>query len=344
MAGDVISSASLTDRRQHGPATGGAMAALFAKLGLNPQHVAALHEPETALGAVQKKMAPPFDKLAGVPVMVSTMDTWCATLGIGANVAGQAYDIAGTSEVVGLIAKTQATVPGLVTVPWGDGLTHIGGPSQSGADCLTWFAEVMGVESKPARLAELVNALARAERHPVPPIFLPYLAGERTPLWDPDARGVFFGIGRDHGQADMLGAVLEGVAFSNRHVLELAEHAAGLHAASIRIGGGGAWLDLWCQIKANVTGREIIRTEVEEAGLFGAALMAMHGQKRFKSRADAQKALVKVDKRFKPDAKKNAAYNALYPIYLDLSRDLSGRFRALAKLRGDPNFAQPAKR
>jgi xylulokinase len=342
--GDLLSSASLTDRNRHGPAAGGAVAALFARLGLNPQLVPELAEPETVLGPVQKKLPAPFDKLAGVPVFVSTMDTWCATLGIGANQAGQAYDIAGTSEVVGLITKKQAAVPGLVTIPWGDGLTHIGGPSQAGADCLAWFAEAVAGDGSAPAIAALMAGLPRADRHPLGPIFLPYLAGERTPLWDPDARGVFFGLDRAHGQADLLGAVLEGVAFSNRHVLELAEHAAGAQAAAIRIAGGGARFDLWCQIKADVTGREIVRTEMEEAGLFGAALMVLHGQKRFKSRAEAQKALVKIARRFKPDPKRHAAYSLIYPLYLDLTRDLSGRFRSLAKLRRDPIFATRSKR
>jgi len=344
VGGDIISSSSLTDRRQHGPTNGGAVGQLFAKLGLNAQLVPDLGQPELVLGPVQKALPAPFDKLAGVPVFLSTMDTWCATLGIGANQAGQAYDIAGTSEVVGLISKKQATVPGLITVPWGDGLTHIGGPSQAGADCLTWFAESLGGDTSVAGLKALVETLDTVERQPLGPIFLPYLTGERTPLWDPDARGVFFGIDRAHGKADLLAAVLEGVAFSNRHVLELAEHAAGAQAGVIRIGGGGAQFDQWCQIKADVTGREIVRTEMVEAGLFGAALLVLHGQKRFKNRAEAQKSLVKVEKRFKPDPKRHVAYSQIYPIYRDISRDLSGRFRALAKLRKDPAFVPKPKR
>lgn len=342
--GDVLSSAALLDRTGHGPRAGGAVGALFGRLGLNPQLVPDLAEPEKVLGPVQKKLPAPFDKLAGVPVFVSTMDTWCATLGIGANHAGLAYDIAGTSEVVGLITKKQASVPGLITVPWGDGLTHIGGPSQAGADCLVWFAEAVAGDASPSAIDKLMAGLPRAQRQPLGPIFLPYLAGERTPLWDPDARGVFFGVDRAHGQADLLGAVLEGVAFSNRHVLELAEHAAGVRAQAIRIAGGGARFDLWCQIKADATGREVVRTEMAEAGLFGAALVVLHGQKRFKTRAEAQKSLVKIEKTFKPDVKRHALLSQVYPLYLDLTRDLSGRFRALAKLRRDPIFAAKSKR
>ena len=79
----------------------------------------------------------------GVPVFAGAMDTWCATVGAGAVRDGGAYIVSGTTDAAGVFSRAAVDVPGLVTLPWGEGLFHLGGPSQAGADCAAWAAGLL---------------------------------------------------------------------------------------------------------------------------------------------------------------------------------------------------------
>ncbi len=312
------------------PGSGEVAATVFQRLGLDAGVVPPLGPPEARIGCVSPGLPPPFDRLEGVPVFAGSMDSWCCALGIGANRDGAAYVVSGTSEVLGLITREPARAPGLVTLAWGDGLTHIGGPSQAGGDCLAWFADAFGAGGE---IPSLVRRLAGEPRDPEPVIFVPFLTGERTPLWNPDARGVFFGLGRRHRAVDMMWSVIEGVAFANRHVLDLAEEAAGARAEEIRITGGAARLDVWCQVKADVTGRPVLSTVEKEAGVFGAALVALQGLGLHPDREALQEELVRDERRFTPDPDRAAFYDRLYPVYRRLVDDAGPAFAALADVR-----------
>ena len=285
---------------------------------------------------MRKDLPSPFHRLAGVPVVVGSMDGWCCTLGVGANRPGFAYDIAGTTEVVGMIARNATVVPGLVTLPWGDDLFQIGGPTQAGGDCLTWFTEAFWCrQDGPGKgVADMVKLLEQGTCAPSTMVFLPYLAGERTPIWDPEARGVFFGVNRRHTALDFLRAVMEGVAYAVRHILDLAAGGVSDPIQEVRIAGGGAHLDIWCQIKSDITGWDIVRTSQKEVGLFGAALLALQGLGIYTDRETLQAEFVREEKRFSPDTRHESRYAALYRIYRSLSADLGPRFHELAAVRG----------
>jgi xylulokinase len=323
-AGDLISSHSIQKSDT-----------LFDRLDLDPRMIPLSVSPETVIGTVRKDLPAPFDRLAGVPVVAGSMDGWCCTLGIGANRPGVAYDIAGTTEVVGIITRNATPVPGLIILPWGDDLFQVGGPTQAGGDCLTWFNEVFlnrqdgSVEEVP----DMIKMLEEDIGAPSSMVFLPYLAGERTPIWDPEARGVFFGVNRRHTALDFLRAVMEGVAFAMRHILDLAAAGVSDTVKEVRIAGGGANLDIWCRIKSDITGRDIVRTSQKEAGLFGAALLALQGLGFYTDRQTLQAELVQEEKRFSPDTRHESRYAALYKIYRSLSADLRARFHELAAVR-----------
>ena len=238
--------------------------------------------------------------------------SWLAALGLGANHSGRAFNISGTSEVLGLVTTKKVQAPGLVDLPWGVGLFQIGGPSQAGADCLTWFAELLGQSEASA----LLDDLDSFGRHQERVLFLPYLRGERVPLWNTGARGLFLGLNRNHGRADLIWAVLEGVAMANRQVLSLAERACGDPADEVRIGGGAARSETWCQVKADVLGRPVIRVENPEPGLLGAAMVAWVGLNGFKTYDEAESAMVRVERRFSFDAVRAQAYDRLFELWL----------------------------
>ena len=104
-------------------------------------------------------------------------------------------------------------------------------------------------------------------------VFLPYMSGERSPIWNPYAKGVFYGLDFAKTKGHMVRACMEGVAFSLRHNLEVAE-AAGAKAEVLRAMGGSANSFLWTQIKADVTGKAVVVPASDTATTLGAAILA----------------------------------------------------------------------
>ena len=122
---------------------------------------------------------------------------WISPAASGAVAPAQAYDIAGTSEAVGLITRRRAAVDRLVSVVWGEATHQIGGPTQVGADSAAWCHETFRVRG---RLAQAVERVGRVAPSMDLPLLLPYLAGERVPLWRSDIRGAFHGVSREHAR------------------------------------------------------------------------------------------------------------------------------------------------
>jgi xylulokinase len=254
--------------------------------------------PWEALGPITCVQSP-WRRLAGIPVFAGTMDAWATAVGAGAIRAGQGYDIAGTSEVAGRITATRAAVRGLVSLRWGEETWQIGGPTQAGADCASWCHEVFRVRGS---LATAVERAGRMSPAPDRPLFLPYLAGERTPLWRPDVRGAFEGLSRAHGGDDFLWAVLEGVAMAMRDILVRAVEPSHTPMREIRVAGGGARSNAWCQLKADVVNVPLVRTSHAETGLVGAAMAAAVGLRWHPTLAAAADAMCSVERVFEPRA------------------------------------------
>jgi sugar (pentulose or hexulose) kinase len=158
-------------------------------------------------------------------------------------------------------------------------------------------------------------------------VFLPYLAGERTPIWDERARGVLFGLTERHTRGHLARAVLEGVTFSIRHVADLLRASGGV-IDELRVTGGQANVMLWNRIKADVIGAPVVVPTVTEGALLGEAILAASGAERVRD-ATASASLVKVAARLEPDPATSRAYDAAYATY----RELYPRLRDL--MRGE---------
>ena len=250
------------------------------------------------------------------------MDAWGGALGAGAVRPGLAQNISGTSEVFGVVTPAYRQAPGLVSLPWGDGLFQMGGPSQSGADSLAWFAQAFHQGEPEAAAHNLLTRFPETNRQAEPVLFFPYLQGERTPLWSPEARGLFLGLNRRHTEADLVWAVVEGVAYNNRQVMDLALGNGAEEVSEIRISGGASRSDAWCQVKADVLARPVVRTKVQEAGLLGAAMIALAGLDRSRPLARLQEELVRVDRVFQPRPDRVAAHHRYYPLWLEAQKTL----------------------
>jgi xylulokinase len=306
IASDRISSARLA-----------ASAALLPAIGLPASLLPPLHRATEVMGHVQPGLPGALVSLAGRPVLALSNDTWAAVVGLGAMRAGAAYCISGTTEVLGLLHDAPAAAPGLLTVDW-DGLWQVGGPSQHGADALAWL-RTLGVE---------VGRGDPPAGDPVPILFLPSLTGERVPHWDTELRGAFLGLHRSHVAADLARAVMQGVAFNNRGVLARAEAACGRKAEEIRLGGGGATPG-WAQIRADVTGREVVLTGAREPGLLGCAITAFAALEGRPVAALAGE-LARPAARFRPDPARHAAALRLHALFTEAEAAIAPLSRRLA--------------
>lgn len=308
---------------------------LLTAIGADPAWVPDLLDPLDTVGPVRSGLPGALARLAGRPVVACANDTWAAVAGLGALRPGYAYNISGTTEVFGAVGAEPVRAEGLMTVDWGGGHHQVGGPGQNGADTIAWLLPLLGrlgTEGM-AGVGPAMDALLGAPRDPQPALFLPYLQGERVPYWDPHLRGAFVGLNRRHGPGDLAWAVLEGVAFLNRIVLERAEAALGQPVAEIRFGGGAASNPRWCQAKADICERPVIVGQADQPGILGAAAAAWTGVGRYASFAAAQDALARVARRYEPRPERVAAYRRLYAQFRAAEAALAPVSHALAALR-----------
>ncbi|MBW7920544.1 MAG: carbohydrate kinase [Rubellimicrobium sp.] len=250
---------------------------------------------------------------AGVPVAVGTMDAWASMFGVGVAREGQTMDLSGTSEVLGLISSTRNNTPGAITfAPW-RGITLHAGPTAAGGAALDWVARLTG--------HGVADAAALAEDLPLragSPLFLPHLAGERAPLWDTQARGTFAGLTAQHGAAELVLAVMEGVVFSARLALDVLERSGGMRSDVVQGGGGGTASDRWCQMRADAFARPFLRMEARDAGAVGATVMAGVAAGLIPDLAQAAAALVPVERMFEPDPAGMALAERRFAIWREL--------------------------
>ena len=265
-----------------------------------------LADPLSVAGVVQAGL--PF---AGTPVVLGMMDAWASLLGLGVVRKGQAMLLSGTSEVTGLISATVTAEAGVVTFPPWLGITLHAAPMQAGGASLDWLARLLG--QKAADLAQ-----GAAEITATSPLFLPHLQGERAPFWDAALRGTFAGLSGATGPAELTAAVLEGVAFSARLALEALQRSGAVQPATVRLGGGGAASDRWCQIRADALNIPLARVVGKDPGAMGAAVMAGVGSGALPDLATAAERLVRMDRTFTPDPAKAQLAHDRFALWCDL--------------------------
>ena len=225
-------------------------------LGLRTDFLAPLVGSADAAGWLNPKAAEHLGLRAGLPVAAGAADTAAAILGTGLLWTDTPQLTVGTGGQILALRNDLAPDPEerihLYRTAWeGSGRFYSMAAIQNAGLALEWAREVLGASWEDVY----------REAFDVPPgaedlLFLPYLSGERTPHFDPDARGAWFGLGLNHGRGHLLRAALEGVAFSLREGLE-ALVATGLSATELRLAGGGAADESWRQLLADVLGRPL---------------------------------------------------------------------------------------
>lgn len=308
--------------------------------GIDPAKLPEVVASSTVIGRVTREAALETGLPAGLPVVIGGGDGACAAVGAGAVEVGDAYNYLGSTSWVASITDAPVIDPEgrLFSLCSLDGITYgLLGTVQAAGTSFAWAADVLGREETARAQAENLNRyelLDNIARNVAAGsnglIFLPYLLGERSPIWDPNARGVFFGLGPEHGREHMLRAVLEGVGFALRSIIEVMGEN-GVSVSELSLIGGGASSALWSQILAGVFNVPIILpTNPREATSYGAAVAVGVGIGLFDSFA-AAKQFVKVAQVVEP--LNSQLYDRVYSVYRTLYPSVKDAFRALALLR-----------
>jgi xylulokinase len=281
--------------------------------------------PAEVVGRVTPGAAAETGIPAGTPVVAGTVDAWAEAASVGVRRPGDMMVMYGTTmffvEVVerlrphAMFWGTVGLFPGTQTLA--------AGMATSGA-LTSWFRELVGGQPYESLLAEAGAVRAGSDGL----VVLPYFAGERTPLFDPQARGVICGLTLRHGRGHLYRSLLEATAYGVRHNLELMAEIGGGGKRLVAVGGGTRG-GLWSQIVSDVTGRPQDVPTVATGAAFGDAYLAGVGAGLVAPDAPWNP----ITSRVTPDAGTAGAYDALYRVYRDLYPATREQAHALARLQ-----------
>jgi gluconokinase len=263
--------------------------------------------------------------------IIGASDGCLANMGSNAINAGDMSVTIGTSSAVRMIADApkydakQRTFNYILT----DKLFVAGGPSNNGINVLKWYSENFLQRSIRTAtdiewfMQEAAKAPAGADRL----IFLPYVQGERAPIWDAFARGVFFGVSAQHNHSHFMRAIVEGVNYALYQIAQSVEETIG-SSKQVYASGGFINSRIWIQWLCDLFGKPITITSAADASTTGAAMLGLQAigilQGQFPGAA-----FVRVRERFDPDKSKHLLYAAYFDIYTSLYNDLRGNFYRL---------------
>ncbi len=245
---------------------------LLAATGLNRSHMPELFEGSQICGELSASIASELG-LPVVPVVAGAGDNAAGAVGVGVTEPGQAFISLGTSGVYFVVSDQHRASPENTVHAFCHCLPnrwHQMAVALSAAQSLAWFAGIVNAE-----VGELLNELDESQVNDTPILFLPYLAGERTPHNDPNASGTFFGLQQNTQRAEMTLAVMQGVAFAIADGQQALE-AANVDIKDVTLIGGGARSERWRQMLADVLNKTLTFREGGEVGpALGAARLAL---------------------------------------------------------------------
>jgi xylulokinase len=303
-------------------------------LGLRASKVAPPIAAGEPLGGLTSEAAPSLGLTAGIPVIAGVVDAFASIHGAGLVAPGDAIDVGGAAGGFGVYWSKPVEARGAFCTPAPlAGLYLVGAAMAATGRALDWLRdELLGGSASTEQLL--------TEAADVPPgsdglVFLPYLAGERSPIWDPNARGAFAGLTLHHGRGHLARAVLEASALALRHVAE-PMLAAGVRVAEMRVCGRPAESDLWNQIKADVTGFAVALPHALETAVVGSGIVGAVGIGAHADVPSAIRAMTRIDRRLRPNADHRETYDRAYERYVELYPALA---RALEPSADQPRAA-----
>jgi xylulokinase len=285
-------------------------------------------QPMDLLGKINQSSSLATGLPEGTAVVCGTIDAYCDNLAGGGIIPGCAVDVAGTSEAISLgINKPEQDDSSYVARIGLNGY-FLCGPTQAGCDTLRWFGQGFYPEfGGLVNYAKLEQDAAEIPAGSEGLIFLPYLNGERAPIWDAQIRGGFIGLTLVHDRAHCTRAVYEGVGYAVRHILDVFEQIGDIKTTSITTCGGGSKSNFWNQIKADILQLPISVMEVSQTGCLGAAMLASVESGLFPDVMNANKKMMRFKTTCQPNLENASKYEDAYQQYRSLYPILKPLFR-----------------
>ena len=276
----------------------------------------------TPLGQAIGTLRPSIAQALGVDsaqVISATFDSKCAYLGSGLSTPGQATEISGTVSSLGVLSHKhiQDTTRRIYSVPFLNSYLVRGSTAAAGSS-LEWAMQNL----LQCTLTELDTLLARSKPGANGLCFLPYLAGERTPLWNPWASGSLLGLRLETTKSDIARAVIEGLAFSVGHIATVVAEC-GVCIDEVFLAGGLARNDLLCQIKADVWNVPVKTFRDHELTSIGLGVIMAVSMGYFKDISEATQSFTKVEKEFTPNANTQKVHLEAFKRYQEYSKALA---------------------
>ncbi len=292
--------------------------------GLDAELLPEIHDSTDVVGEVTREAAEELGLRAGIPVVVGGGDGASATVGAGAVREGLAYNYVGSSSWIALTASRPLMDPGMKIFNYAHmipGKFIPCGTMQAAGGSYQWLrrqictSEALAAEQASVDVYELMNL--KAEQSPPGAnhlLFLPYLLGERTPYWNPKARGAFIGLTLKHTREDVIRATLEGITMNLKMILD-AFLEAGAEIREVRVIGGGAKGRFWRQLMADIYRLPVLRPRwLEEATSLGAAVAGGVGVGLFPD-FDVVDRFIEIVDRHEPDPSTEEVYRRLFPVF-----------------------------
>ena len=281
--------------------------------------------PSDVVGQVSRVAAEKTGLAVGTPVMAGTVDAWAEAFSVGVRGPGDMMIMYGSTMFIVQVLPAPAAYSGLWTTAGvePDSFTLAAGMATSGS-VAQWMQDIAGGVD----FGELLEEAGAVRAGSDGLIVLPYFAGERSPIFDADARGVFAGLTLSHGRAHLMRAIHEGVAYGVRHNLEDLNTMVGPPTRVVAVGGGVRG-GLWPQIVSDVCNIEQSIPAVTTGASYGDALLAAIGAGLVGPDTDWTTDRDVVT----PNAANAGIYNEAYSVYRDLYPAMRASMHRLARLQ-----------
>jgi xylulokinase len=286
--------------------------------------------PSDVVGAVRPDAAAATGVPAGTPVVAGTVDAYSEAFSVGVRHPGDRMLMYGSTMFLVQIIDAYHSDPALWTTAGVERATlALAAGTSTAGSLMNWLQTITGDAPLETLMAEAQAVSPGSEGL----LVLPYLAGERTPVFDPQARGVFAGLTLRHGRGHLFRAAYEGISFGIRQILERFDDA---HAASRTVAvGGGLRSPIWAQTLSDITGRPQLVPEQAIGASYGDALLAAIGVGLVPSGTD----WAKIAREIKPDPHNRELYDELYQTWRELYPATRAQVHRLASK--DSTQAQP---
>jgi len=308
---------------------------LLAVAGLDQRSVPRLVPSGHIVGKLTNQQASVMGFPFPIPIVATAGDGQVAALGAGIRDLRTAYMNLGTAIVAGVVSRTAWKYLAFRTMVGAESGTYLlESDLKGGTFCIDWLSHKL--LNGRVGVPQLEQNAASIRPGSEGLMWVPYLATAMNPYWDDNASGLVVGLRGDHGPAHIFRAILEGIAFEQRLQLEGIERVSHERIEIVRVLGGGAQSDLWCQILADVLNRPVVRTKQPETTSLGAAMLAAITLSALPSLSEAIHEMSKEDKAFEPGTSKDLYARLYSEVYSHLYPSVRTSMSNLTKILRNP--------